>query len=91
MAASTRKRRRVGERGQVTLPKELREAFDIDGGDEVEFRMESGKIVIEKPISREELAEGYRERAQRDREIAAEMEGSSREADVYLGDAPELE
>ena len=48
---SEAKKRRVGDRGQVTLPKNLREEFDIDGGDEVEIRKESGKIVIEKPIS----------------------------------------
>ena len=28
------KKRRVGDRGQVTLPKQLREEFDISGGDE---------------------------------------------------------
>ena len=91
MAASNGETRRVGERGQVTLPKELREDFGISGGDELEFRVEGDKIVIKKPVSREDLAEGYRARAERDREIAEEFEGASREADDYLGDAPELE
>jgi len=79
-------RRRVGERGQVTLPKELREEFDISGGDEVEIRKESGKIVIERPITREDLAAGYRARAEQHNEVHEEMEGTSREADEYLGD-----
>ena len=35
MAEATRT---VGERGQVTLPEELRERFDIQGGDEVVVR-----------------------------------------------------
>ncbi|KDE56768.1 AbrB family transcriptional regulator [Halostagnicola sp. A56] len=83
--------RRVGERGQVTLPKDLRESFGIDGGDEVEIREESGKIVIEKPVSRDELAEGYRRRAEQARELTNEMEGTSHEANAYLGDAPEWE
>ncbi|MDG5821780.1 AbrB/MazE/SpoVT family DNA-binding domain-containing protein [Natronococcus sp. A-GB7] len=91
MGTSNGETRRVGERGQVTLPKELRENFGISGGDELEFRVEGDKIVIEKPVSREELAEGYRARAERDRELAEKFEGASREADDYLGDAPELE
>jgi AbrB family looped-hinge helix DNA binding protein len=84
-------RRRVGERGQVTLPKGLREAFDIGGGDEVEIRGESGKIVIEKPITREDFAAGYRARADRLRDLHDELEGVSKEADEYLGDVPEWE
>ena len=84
-------KRRVGDRGQVTLPKELREEFDIRGGDEVEIRKESGKIVIEKPITREDLAAGYRARAAHLRELHDEMDGVSKEADEYLGDVPEWE
>ncbi len=84
-------RRRVGERGQVTIPKNLREAFDISGGDEVEIRKEAGKIVIERPITREDIAAGYRARAKQLRELNEEMGGVSREADEYLGDAPEWE
>lgn len=88
---SERERRRVGERGQVTLPKKLREEFDISGGDEVEIRKESGKIVIERPITRDDLAAGYRARAEQLRELHDEMAGTSREADEYLGDAPKWE
>lgn len=82
-------RRRVGERGQVTLPKELRDRLDIDGGDDVIIREEEGKIVVEKPITAEDLAEGYRRRADRDREIAESFEGVSREANEQLGDEPD--
>ena len=82
-------KRRVGDRGQITLPKELREEFDIGGGDEVEIRKEAGKIIIEKPISREDLAAGYRARTDHLRELHNEMDGVSQEADEYLGDAPE--
>ena len=82
-------KRRVGERGQVTLPKTLREEFDISGGDEVEIRKESGKIIIEKPVTREDLAAGYRVRAEQLQDLHDEMDGVSQEADEYLGDAPE--
>lgn len=84
-------KRRVGDRGQITLPKELREEFDIGGGDEVEIRKEAGKIIIEKPITREDLAAGYRARTDHLRELHNEMDGVSQEADEYLGDAPEWE
>ena len=82
-------RRKVGERGQVTIPKELRERFGIEGGDDVVIHEEAGKLVIERPVTREELAEGYRQRAQRSRELADELAGVSTEADDHLGDAPE--
>lgn len=81
--------RTVGERGQVTLPKELREKLDIRGGDEVLVHEENGKITIEKPVSREDLAEGYRRYAAESEALAKEMAGVSREADEYLGDVPE--
>lgn len=84
-----REERKVGERGQVTLPKELREKLGIRGGDEVLVREEDGKITIEKPVSREAVAEGYRRRAAEAEALTAEMEGVSREADEYLGDVPE--
>lgn len=81
--------RKVGERGQVTLPKELREKFDIHGGDEVIIHEEGGKIIIEKPVSRTELAEGYREYAAESEALAEEMTGVTREADQHLGKAPD--
>ena len=81
--------RTVGERGQVTLPKELRERYDIQGGDEVVVRESDDRIVIEKPVSRADLAEGYRRRAEHDERIADDMAGVSREADNDVGDAPE--
>ncbi|MGM0372415.1 MAG: AbrB/MazE/SpoVT family DNA-binding domain-containing protein [Halobacteriota archaeon] len=81
--------RKVGERGQVTLPKELREKLGIHGGDEVLVHEEDGKITIEKPVSREELAAGYRRHEAETKALSAEMEGVSREATAYLGDVPE--
>ena len=82
-------RRKIGKRGQVTIPKELRERFGIKAGDDVVIYEEAGKLVIERPVTREELAEGYRQRARRTRELADELEGVSTEANEHLGDAPE--
>jgi AbrB family looped-hinge helix DNA binding protein len=82
-------RRTVGTRGQVTIPKELRDRFGLKGGDDVVIYEEAGKLVIERPVTREELAEGYRQRARRDQEVADELEGVSAEATEHMGDAPE--
>jgi AbrB family looped-hinge helix DNA binding protein len=86
---SSEEERTVGERGQVTLPKGIRERLGIEGGDEVVVREDDGKVVIEKPVTRDELAAGYRATAERARKIAGEIEHASSEADEYLGDAPD--
>lgn len=39
---------RVTEKGQVTIPKELRSRFGIRPGEEMAFREEDGHIVLEK-------------------------------------------
>lgn len=82
-------RRTVGQRGQVTIPKAFRERFGIHGGDDVMIRADGDRLVIEPPVTREELAEGYRRRAERDRELVEEMANVSLEADAHLGDAPD--
>lgn len=81
--------RKVGARGQITLPKEYREDFGIRGGDEVVVRETDDRIIIEKPVTESDLAEGYRERATRVAELADELSGASSEADETLGDAPD--
>ena len=39
---------RVGERGQVTIPKEIRERFGLGPKAEVEFSVIDGSIVLKK-------------------------------------------
>lgn len=39
---------KVGERGQVTIPKEIRDKFDLGPETEVEFRVVNGSIVLRK-------------------------------------------
>jgi AbrB family looped-hinge helix DNA binding protein len=39
---------KVGERGQVTIPKEIRERFGIGPETEVEFRVVNGSILLKK-------------------------------------------
>lgn len=81
-------KRKVGERGQVTIPKELRERRGIEGGDEVVFVEVDDEIRLEPPTDEERLAEGYRKRAERSRRLAEEMEPASSEATRRLGDGP---
>ena len=46
---------RVGERGQVTIPKEIRDQFGIGANSEVEFHVDNGVIVLRKSPKRLEL------------------------------------
>lgn len=39
---------RIGERGQVTIPKEIRERFGLKPGTEVQFRVEKDLLVLRK-------------------------------------------
>jgi AbrB family looped-hinge helix DNA binding protein len=39
---------RIGERGQVTIPKDIREQFGLGPKAEVEFRVVGGSIVLKK-------------------------------------------
>jgi AbrB family looped-hinge helix DNA binding protein len=46
---------RVTERGQVTIPKKLRDRLGIRPGQTVDFRQEEGKIVLTKGASSDPL------------------------------------
>jgi len=39
---------KVGERGQVTIPKEIRDRFGLGPDSDVEFRVIGGSIVLKK-------------------------------------------
>jgi len=42
---------KIGPKGQMTLPKELRKILGIEGGDRILFRVDpSRKIVLEKAL-----------------------------------------
>lgn len=36
----------IGEQGQITIPKEIREHYNINAGDEITFVERNGNIVI---------------------------------------------
>jgi AbrB family looped-hinge helix DNA binding protein len=43
---------KVGERGRVTIPKDIRERFSIGPDTEVNFLVENGQIVLRKVPAR---------------------------------------
>lgn len=43
---------RVSRQGQVTIPQKIRERLGIRGGDEVDFVVEEGKVVVKPLVER---------------------------------------
>ena len=43
---------KIGERGQVTIPKNIRERFGLGPQTDVEFRVVNGSIVLKKAAKR---------------------------------------
>lgn len=41
----------ISYKGQVAIPKEIREALHIKAGDQVTFKVDKGKIVLEPTLS----------------------------------------
>ena len=82
-------KRKIGERGQITIPKELRERHGLKSGEEIAIIEADDEIVLKPPTDEERLAEGYRKHADRSRTLAEEMESASTEATERLGDTPE--
>ncbi len=70
----------VGQRGQVTIPKSMREKEHIHSGDKVVFNQRNGEIVIKKTDMSEELKEGYQNLAEQSIEMSEEMLTASKEA-----------
>lgn len=47
---------KIGERGQVTIPKEIREKFGLGPDTEVDFQVANGVIVLRKTPKKLDLA-----------------------------------
>ena len=52
-------RAKVAERSQVTIPKQLRKKLGIRKGTVLDFHIEHGKLVIEKSIENDSVAQVY--------------------------------
>ncbi|PIU21270.1 MAG: AbrB family transcriptional regulator [Candidatus Diapherotrites archaeon CG08_land_8_20_14_0_20_34_12] len=78
----------VGERGQITIPKIIREIEGIKAKDKVIVKIDNEKIIVEKALSKKEteklMIEGYKKMAKFDKEIEEEMDYVGKEADAML-------
>ena len=46
---------KMGERGQVTIPKPLRERLGLRPGEEIEFVLEDGRLLLRKVVEQDPL------------------------------------
>lgn len=80
----------VGERGQITIPKTIRDLEGIKAKDKVVVKIEDEKIVVEKALGKKQkeelMAEGYKKMAKLSLEIEHELKYTSKEADAMLDD-----
>jgi len=70
---------KVTSKGQITIPKEVRERLGLRPGDEVEFLVEKGQVYLKKRLSRSPFDRyvGYlaQKRGQDPDELVRELRG----------------
>ncbi|MFH1256175.1 MAG: AbrB/MazE/SpoVT family DNA-binding domain-containing protein [Candidatus Diapherotrites archaeon] len=80
----------VGERGQITIPKTIREMKGLKKNDKAIVMLKDNDIVVEKVLNKKEkeelMKEYYKKYGWIDREIEEEMKYVSTEADRLLDD-----
>ena len=78
----------VGERGQITIPKIIREKQGLRKKDKAIVKIEDGKIVVEKALSKKEreelMKEFYIKYSKLNEKVAEEWKYSTKEADEML-------
>lgn len=78
----------VGERGQITLPKAIREIGGIKSRDKVIVKMENNKVVVERLAGKKEkdalMREYYQKYAKVHKELNKDWESVDKEANRYL-------
>lgn len=80
--------RKVGKRGQITIPKDIRRRKGLGEGDEVVIVETETGVLVTPPVDGNDLAAGYRARTDRSVELMEEMEPATAEANERLGDVP---
>ena len=52
-------KRKVGERGQVVLPKDIRDQFGLGSGSEITFETKDDEVIIKPAMTPEEFVEEF--------------------------------
>ncbi len=52
-------RRPIGQKGQIVIPKDLRDYLGLKEGGEVEFVIDNGKVLLKSAVTSEEAVEAY--------------------------------
>ena len=71
----------VTQKGQVTIPKDIREKLGIKPGNSVRFRVIGGKCVVEKEVKEKKIDKwtGYLKGKKRTDELIKELRGEVEE------------
>ena len=72
---------KIGERGQVTIPKDLREKFSLMPATEVDFVIERGELVIRKKLPVVETT-----RQARIESCVGVLDGQPEDVDTFIED-----
>jgi AbrB family looped-hinge helix DNA binding protein len=80
----------VGQRGQITIPKEIRKKLNIKQKDKLLVSIKSNNIIVKKVVSDKEIkklmAEGYKKMAKIDKETVDDFKYVDSEANKFIGD-----
>ena len=80
----------IGERGQITIPKDIRDKEGLKPRDKIIVKIENNQIIVEKALSKREkeklIEEYFKKYSKLEEETAKDWEHVSKEADAMLDD-----
>jgi AbrB family looped-hinge helix DNA binding protein len=80
----------VGQRGQITIPKEIRKKIKIKEKDKLLVTLKANNLIIKKIVYDKEInalmVEGYKKMAAIDKETVNDFENVDSEANDYIGE-----
>lgn len=80
----------VGQRGQITIPKEIRDKIKLKEKDKLLVTLKANNLIVKKVIPNKKIndlmVEGYKKMANTDKETVSDFENIDLEANDYIGD-----
>lgn len=80
----------VGQRGQITIPKEIRDKIKLKEKDKLLVTLKANNLIVKKVIPDKKIndlmVEGYKKMANTDKETVSDFENIDLEANDYIGD-----